>query len=165
MDMLDNSGHVDKDTFKRTTIPNGYLCQMTSLQASLILAGLKEWQTQAAQSRHIASVYAKSVKDRGVYLRAPILPKDTFNTYLQFPIWVDDSNQKLKKWLREQKVDINVDFFRDVSSLECFAEYGCENPNTQLLLKHLALLPTYPRQDARYTGRVSQSLEEFDTRS
>ena len=92
---------------------------------------------------------------------APSLPPEGYQTYLQFPVWVESSNRLLKKHLRARKVDINVDFFRDVSSLECFSEYQEQCPNTQMLLNHLALLPTYPRQDTAYTARVSKGLDDF----
>jgi dTDP-4-amino-4,6-dideoxygalactose transaminase len=161
MNMLDQNGHVDKEAVKRTRIPSSYLSQMTSMQASLVLAGLKTWQEQAKQSRKIASDYNTAITCQTGSLWHPVCPPGVFNTYLQFPIWVDPSNQKLKKWLRTQRVDINVDFFRDVSSLDCFSEYRVDCPNTKSLLRHLALLPTYPRQDAHYTRRVSKALEEF----
>lgn len=161
MNMLDQNGHVDKETVRRTQIPASYLSQMTSMQASLILAGLKSWQDQAKQSRKIASDYNTAITRQAGPLCHPVCPPGAFNTYLQFPIWVAPSNQNLKKWLRTHRVDINVDFFRDVSSLECFAEYEVDCPNTKRLLGHLALLPTYPRQDAHYTRRVAKALEEF----
>lgn len=165
MNMLDKNGHVDKDAIKRTQIPSSYLSQMTSMQASLILAGLKTWQAQAKRSRQIASGYNTAISQQDSSLCHPTCPPGAFNTYLQFPIWVDVSNRELKKWLRTQQVDINVDFFRDVSSLECFAEYATDCPNTKSLLEHLALLPTYPRQDTHYTQRVTKALEQFVKRS
>ncbi|MBT6175655.1 MAG: hypothetical protein HOI23_00310 [Deltaproteobacteria bacterium] len=165
MNMLDKNGHVDKDAVKRTKIPPSYLSQMTSMQATLVLAGLKTWQNQAKQSRQIASHYSTAISLQGETLHHPAGPSGAFNTYLQFPIWVDPSNRELKKWLRTRQVDINVDFFRDVSSLDCFAEYATDCPNTKHLLEHLALLPTYPRQDSAYTRRVSKALEDFDSGS
>ena len=161
IDLLDKSGHVDKDAVKRTEVPEEYLCQMTSMQASLILDGLKYWKEQAEASRHIATQYMQALEGKQDLIHIPPLPAGSFQTYLQFPVWVSKSNGTLKRYLRGHQVDINVDFFRDVSSLDCFSEYGRDCPNTQALLNHLALLPTYPRQDRHYTERVTKSLEAF----
>ena len=161
IDLLDKNGHVDKDAVMRTELPKSYLCQMSSMQASLILKGLKGWKQQAEASGEIAQAYTQALQSKQESVVVPDLPSASYQTYLQFPVWVKDSNVLFKKHLRKRKVDINIDFFRDVSSLECFAEYQQDCPNTQRLLKHLALLPTYPRQDQAYTQRVAKGLDEF----
>ena len=161
IDLLDESGHVDKDAVRRTEVPPEYLCQMTSMQASLILDGLKTWKQQAEASREIADSYTQALINQTNAIHIPPLPGGGYPTNLQFPVWVEESNLSPKRYLRQQSIDINVDFFRDVSSLDCFSEYVQECPNTHALLGHLALLPTYPRQDKPYTELVIRSLEAF----
>ncbi len=161
IDLLDKNGHVDKDAVKRTEIPKSYVCQMNSMQASLIIKGLQDWKHQAEASRTIAQAYTDAIANKDDSILIPPLPPASYQTYLQFPVWVKDSNVLFKQHLRERKVDINIDFFRDVSNLECFSEYQQDCPNTRQLLEHLALLPTYPRQDQGYTQRVSKGLDDF----
>ena len=162
MRALDQNGHVDKDAVRKETLPVGQLCQMTSLQAVLIMDGLALWERRVEQVRELARRYSRSIADSPQHLAIPPAPDGVYNIYLQFPVVTCPNNRRLKEFLADRLVDINIDFFRDVSSLPCFEEFNSDCPNTELLLVSLALLPAYPRQDESYHLRVCGALQTVD---
>lgn len=158
IELMDKNGHIDKDAVRKEKIPDEYLCQMTSLQASLALSQLSQYENWAKTSSQIALSYRDFINQESINFKNFPMKSLNHQSFLQTPVWALKSNKEIKILLKKHLIDINIDFFRNLSQLECFKDLEQDCPNTQELLDHLALFPSYPKISINYVEKIKSAL-------
>lgn len=165
MDMFDELGHVDKDAQKKTVLPKQNLVQMTSLQADLIINSLKVFDGYNLLSQKLAHSLLSQVQSLSYGHKTQLEDNHYTHSYLQFPVVFKQENTTVKSYMRDQGIDVNTDFFRDLNSLDCFYEYKTDCSKVKNMIKHLVLYPTYARQSESYNNLVGREIKKWASKS
>jgi hypothetical protein len=158
---INNQMSIDVNPEIKRQIPESYLCQMSSLQAGLILRQIDSIEAHAEHRLRLAEIYDQGLRD----LPSLILPpfrKDGSHQYMYYPIQYADRHALVRFAIRHGR-DIALSHHKNCASMNCFKEYTRDCPNAEVTSNSLIYLPTYPgysEAEARANVRIIRRFLE-----
>jgi perosamine synthetase len=163
VDSINRRLKVDTDPQMVKVIPASYLCQMTPLQAHLILRQLprleRETQARIAASRR----YYAGLRDIDELILPP-MRTDGSHMYWYYPIQYRERH-KLVGFAMKHGRDISESYHRNCADLACFAAFHRDCPNARATADQLIYLPTYPRYTESEIDQTISVVRRFFGRS
>ena len=132
---------------------------MTNAQAGIINLSLKNLDLQTEIRKKKAFTYYKHLKNcNGITM----LPNKNFNNrnHLEFPI-ICENKEKLFNYLIKKNIDVRKYYYRDLSSLKCYKEYGRKCLNSLEMENKILTLPCYPEYSENNIHKIINAIQLF----
>ena len=149
---------TENDPVRKTTVPEHYHRQMSSMQAELIHAQLAGVDAHNQARLEIARIYHEGLSGLGG-IQLPPWRDDGSHIYLQYPIQLADRWDYVRYMMQHGR-DLAIQHMGSAAELEIFAEFTRNCPRARAVAERLVLLPTYPRygqDEARANVEVSRA--------
>lgn len=156
--LLRNHGLINRDTCARW----GMNARIDTVQAAIVLQGLKHLNAWNMRRRQIASYYQNALKH---YVIVPMDVTGEFSVYHNFVI-LADARDALALFLKEHGIDTRVHYPLPLHCQPAAKTLGCQMgdfPVSERLATQMLSLPVYPEiSDAEIDCIIAMISEFFD---
>jgi dTDP-4-amino-4,6-dideoxygalactose transaminase len=158
--LITNQSKNDPDPVLRSTLPLEYERRPSSFQ-------LREWARQLAHAERHREIRLRNARAyhsvlRGVnWLTVPSWPDDNADSFLNFPILVEEDRDTVVRAVMEAGFDCTKYYYRNCAMIDQFAAFARSLPNLQHYVDHVVVFPTHPSVPLDYVERLSRVLVQL----
>jgi dTDP-4-amino-4,6-dideoxygalactose transaminase len=159
IEFLNRRVRIEDDPQLKRAFPDRYRNRMRPAQARLILEQFDDIDPFLRKRIEAARLYDDGL--RGIPgLIVPPFYDDGRHSYLHYPIQLEDREALIRHMIKAGR-DVAVQHLRDCSTLDCFADWHRDCPNSTLTAGQLTLLPTYPTYGAEQIRRNIDAIRDY----
>ena len=159
IDIVNNKLKIDVDPKLIKKLPNAYMCNMSELQAKLVLKQLCNLEFHTDKRIELSKLWHEGLCDIKE-ITIPRFIEDKSHMYWYFPLQYKN-RKDLVCHVLQNGFDITESYHRNCSTLECFSDYKADCPQAELTANSLIYLPTYPGYPKEQIALIIKSIRSY----
>ena len=144
----------------KNNFPKEYKFRLSKIQIYDIIFQLDELENQRIVRQKNYLSYSRNIKNTEVVFFHNEIDLLCKNAYLNFPILVKNKTNFINYMLKNG-IDLSPQFYRSVNQLSIFSDFSDFTKETNVSVKKLVTLPTYPGINQKYILKVIEVINRY----